>query len=1082
MSIAAGGTGAACPDPGVISIWVLGRFAVRRGEADIPLREFGGRLAQQLLRLLALQRGALLPKDVIAGALWPQHPPTRPRANIEVLVSRIRRALGDRTLIQTGPGGYCLAGDGRCQVDAEAFLDAVQAGRHALGARPAEALTCFREALCLWRGEPLAEDAYALWAQDERQCLALAYLEALEGAAAAALDAGDPADAVSYAGRALSRDRLRESAAMLLVQALAAGGDRAVALAEFDAFRQRLASEAGLDPSPAAQELRQRVLLSRPRPEPAGIAAAARPQGTFAGRGPECAQIAATAAGSGPRLLLVTGPPGVGKSRLLAEAAQAARVPVLSAQAVPGDRDDAWALAGRLLRQAADLAHAAGIGLAEAGALADITAPQALAFMPAAAAAERRALATRAAVRLAEAVAQPRCLIVADDLHWADRESLGLLGLLLRRTDRISIVGSCRPDAAGPGWSAAAALGVPATEAAHIALGPLLPEAFRRLLADPVLAEAILDQACRTPFAATEIVAALARDGTLHWDDDGLGRLQSPAGPERAHAVAAAGIAGALDSRLVGLPAGQRQLVCLLAALGRPAPAALLADACGTDSRDVLTLLEALARAGMTRDGPRGCGLRGEALGRAVAGTLGPAEKAYAHGLLARALQRAGADPAEVAAHLAGSGDRDAAALAYAAAARSQLARRSDADAVRLAEAGLSLKPAGRARARLLEARAEAHRRRGRTADARVGLAAALDSLDDPAGRSRILAELGVLEARSASLERGQQLIELAIAEAGDQPAALGRALAAAAIIDLPAGNLRRARHRFRRAGRLLEEAGDRQAAARQLYWRAMTGYMNGQLREAVTQLGHLARLPAAPAELLRFWSPQATLGHALAFLGEIQAGLAEIGLALQDARASGYLALESECLWRRGEALAFGGQSAQAVEAAQQAVVIAARIGHVSCLASSLRGLGIAWEAAGRLDRAEAAFRRSLQAGEDSTFFSAWASARLGACLTRQGRLTEAAGHVHAAMTGGTPLTRHEARWAHAELLAAAGDTRARQAAAGALLAAEAGGYLILVPRLRELADGDPGTRKETARNTQAPPATLECAPLAGA
>ncbi|MGH3410610.1 MAG: FGGY-family carbohydrate kinase, partial [Streptosporangiaceae bacterium] len=460
----------------------------------------------------------------------------------------------------------------------------------------------------------------------------------------------------------------------VLVQALAAGGDRAVALAEFDAFRQRLASEAGLDPSPAAQELRQRVLLSRPRPEPAGIAAAARPQGTFAGRGPECAQIAATAAGSGPRLLLVTGPPGVGKSRLLAEAAQAARVPVLSAQAVPGDRDDAWALAGRLLRQAADLAHAAGIGLAEAGALADITAPQALAFMPAAAAAERRALATRAAVRLAEAVAQPRCLIVADDLHWADRESLGLLGLLLRRTDRISIVGSCRPDAAGPGWSAAAALGVPATEAAHIALGPLLPEAFRRLLADPVLAEAILDQACRTPFAATEIVAALARDGTLHWDDDGLGRLQSPAGPERAHAVAAAGIAGALDSRLVGLPAGQRQLVCLLAALGRPAPAALLADACGTDSRDVLTLLEALARAGMTRDGPRGCGLRGEALGRAVAGTLGPAEKAYAHGLLARALQRAGADPAEVAAHLAGSGDRDAAALAYAAAARSQLA------------------------------------------------------------------------------------------------------------------------------------------------------------------------------------------------------------------------------------------------------------------------------------------------------------------------------------------------------------------------------------------------------------------------
>jgi hypothetical protein len=84
--------------------------------------------------------------------------------------------------------------------------------------------------------------------------------------------------------------------------------------------------------------------------------------------------------------------------------------------------------------------------------------------------------------------------------------------------------------------------------------------------------------------------------------------------------------------------------------------------------------------------------------------------------------------------------------------------------------------------------------------------------------------------------------------------------------------------------------------------------------------------------------------------------------------------------------------------------------------------------------------------------------------------------------MTGGTPLTRHEARWAQAELLAATGDARARQAAASALRAAEAGGYLILVPRLRELAgvpagSGDP----QPARNVQARPAMLDCAPLAG-
>lgn len=772
-------TCAAYPVRDVVTIRLLGTFAVRRGSADIPLREFGGRRAQQLLRLLALRRGTLVPKDVIAEALWPHHPSARAAADIQVLVSRVRRAIGDRSLVQTGPGGYRLADDARCQVDAETFLKAVEAGRSLLQKQPAAALAAFREALRLWGGEPLAEDAYALWAQEERECLGLALLEALEGAAAAALATDDPAYAVWCARRALSRDRLRESAAMLLVQALAAGGDQARALAEFDSFGRRLAEEAGLTPSPAAQALRQRVLL-----------------------------------GSLP----------------------------------------------------------------------------------------------------------------------------------------------CRPQPA------------PTT----------LP---------------------------------------LH--------------------------------------EGQRQLACLLAVLGRPAPPRLLADATGAELPEVLALLADLGGAGLISYEPEGSALQDAALGRALAGTLSRAEKARAHGLLAHALQRTGADAAEVATHLLGSGDRDAAAAAYAAAASWRLERLRDADAIRLAEAGLSLRPAGTARAALLEARAEACRRRGRIADSRADLSAALESLDHPADRSRVLAELGVLEAWTASLDRGRQLIDLAVAEAGDQPRPLGQALAAAAIIDLAAGDLGRARHRFRRSVRLLDHAGDRQAAARQLYWRAMVGYMSGELRKAVIQLGDLVRLPAVPAELLRFSSPEATLGHTLAFLGEAHAGLAAIDQALERARSAGYPALESECLWRRSEALAFGGQVAQAIESAQQAVIVAARIRHASCLASSLRGVGIAWEAAGRLDRSEAAFRRSLQAAARNPFLAGWASARLGACLARQGRPEDAAGHVRAAMTLGTPLTRYEARWAHAELLAARGDVPAcRVAAAAALRAAEHGGYLILAPRLRELAE----------------------------
>jgi hypothetical protein len=165
-----------------------------------------------------------------------------------------------------------------------------------------------------------------------------------------------------------------------------------------------------------------------------------------------------------------------------------------------------------------------------------------------------------------------------------------------------------------------------------------------------------------------------------------------------------------------------------------------------------------------------------------------PAATARFHGLLAGALRQCRADPAETASHLAASGDNDQAALAYAAAARRQLDRTCEREAMRLAGAGLSLGPISHARAALLEVRGEARRRAGQLTVARADLTAALDSLDDPVARSRVLAQLAILEARTANAARGGELAGRAVAEAGDQPAALGRELAAGAIIDVGGG------------------------------------------------------------------------------------------------------------------------------------------------------------------------------------------------------------------------------------------------------------------------------------------------------
>jgi DNA-binding SARP family transcriptional activator/tetratricopeptide (TPR) repeat protein len=789
----------------VVQIRLLGRFTVLRGEEEIPLRAFGGRLPQQLLRLLAVRRGTLVPKDMIADALWPRRSPADPRGNIEVLVSRIRRTLGDPALIRTGPGGYSLTEGRECRVDAEAFLAAAGDGQRLLADRPAQALACFGDALELWRGEPLAEDTYADWAQPDRRCLSLALTDVLDGAAAAALACGDPASAGAWAERATARDPLREASAILSVRALDAGGDPAGALAAFDSFRGRLADEAGLAPSTEALELRQRILHRRP---------------------PAPGQQAVTAA-------------------------------------------------------------------------------------------------------------RP-----ADPVPLPGREE--------ERTAILPAATDCR-------------------------------------------------------------------------------------------------------SRLAGR---ERELLTLLALLGRPAPPTLLAEASGRALREVLDGLDGLARAGLAQPGPYGWDRTHQPAGHEVTGTPGPAWTARAHLLLAQALEHADADAAEIAAHLAAGSDRAGAAAAYAAAAALRLERRECDEAIRLAGTGLGLDPPPMARALLLRARAEARLRRGLLAGARDDLAAALANSADPAARSQILAELAILEARSASVARGEELVELAIAEAGNRPEALGQALAAGAVIDLPAGNLARAGRRFRRACQLLEQAGDVRGQARVLYWQAMNRYMAGRLREAAARLADLTDLPVTPAEVLWLWSPRATRGHVLAFLGEPEAGLAEIEATLAWAEAARYPAVQSECLWRRSEALAFAGRASEAVESAEQALAIAVGIRHAACTAAALRGLGIAWETAGKPDRAEEAFRHAVRAAEANPFFGAWASARLGASLARQGRPLEAAPHVRAALSAGPPLTRYEASWAHAELLAAQEDDQAcHAAAADALQAAEKGGYLILLPRLRELA-----------------------------
>src|SRR5882724_12401651 len=135
----------------VIEIHLLGRFSARRSGEEIPPGAFGGRLVRVLVRVLVTRRGDFVSHDVLAEALWPGRPPADPAANLRVLATRARRALGDPALILTGAGGYSFAAGSGCVVDAEVFLEAVAASRQQLVAgHAAAAVRQLRMALEHW--------------------------------------------------------------------------------------------------------------------------------------------------------------------------------------------------------------------------------------------------------------------------------------------------------------------------------------------------------------------------------------------------------------------------------------------------------------------------------------------------------------------------------------------------------------------------------------------------------------------------------------------------------------------------------------------------------------------------------------------------------------------------------------------------------------------------------------------------------------------------------------------------------------------------------------------------------------------
>ncbi|HEY0452112.1 AfsR/SARP family transcriptional regulator [Actinophytocola sp.] len=291
-----------------------------------------------MLTALALAPNTVVSFDQLGQVLWDDGAPPSARSNVRTYATTLRRVLdqGCRNRLVSRGGGYLLSTDPD-ELDVQVFGRLAEIGRRALAdGEPASARTHLRQALGLWRGHP-AEGlprrralAGALDALTEQRLLVE------EDLLEAELAVGGKAELVGTARRLVTKHPLRERGWAALMLALYRTGDVAAALEAFAEARNRLVEGLGLEPGPRLQQLhtamlnRDPALLDRP-PATTVVRGGARcelpRQVGLVDRAEEVRTVVATLCAQhddGPRVVVVHGPPGAGKSAVALRAAHQA--------------------------------------------------------------------------------------------------------------------------------------------------------------------------------------------------------------------------------------------------------------------------------------------------------------------------------------------------------------------------------------------------------------------------------------------------------------------------------------------------------------------------------------------------------------------------------------------------------------------------------------------------------------------------------------------------------------------------------------------------------------------------------------